>query len=413
MTNECFVVAFVSGKGGTGKTTLTANFAVELASASRARPGDILESKNRVLVIDNDYATGGASYLLAGGERLRSGSESSMIRPTSCFYDCYANHIPPPQVTPLRLLFEDKTVGEFQVDVLLNSLAWWKAPLPGSISEDEQTEIILEPHAEGFIDRKLLPYYEALMGRFRREYDYIIIDSRGGADTRASVAAVVADSIVIVTEPGEVAGKQDMSFVHSLRTLALQIGRSVGGVSVIYNRVLGSERDQRRERRPSDLTVIGRLPISETVVECYRNTELVFERRPLDPFCIEAVRAFEARFPGEVGLCQLRSKRAKALLAIRQTAQHASQILTRTVVFIALLLGVWLVMLTGRPTITWLGGIVPLVFFSGGVLIATSVHETIAAEKRATRISWIVLGIAALILSLFLSVNLSVLISRL
>jgi hypothetical protein len=157
MTNECFVVAFVSGKGGTGKTTLTANFAVELASASRARPGDILESKNRVLVIDNDYATGGASYLLAGGERLRSGSESSMIRPTSCFYDCYANHIPPPQVTPLRLLFEDKTVGEFQVDVLLNSLAWWKAPLPGSISEDEQTEIILEPHAEGFIDRKLLP----------------------------------------------------------------------------------------------------------------------------------------------------------------------------------------------------------------------------------------------------------------
>jgi len=33
MTNECFVVAFVSGKGGTGKTTLTANFAVELASA--------------------------------------------------------------------------------------------------------------------------------------------------------------------------------------------------------------------------------------------------------------------------------------------------------------------------------------------------------------------------------------------
>jgi hypothetical protein len=251
------------------------------------------------------------------------------------------------------------------------------------------------------------------MGRFRREYDYIIIDSRGGADTRASVAAVVADSIVIVTEPGEVAGKQDMSFVHSLRTLALQIGRSVGGVSVIYNRVLGSERDQRRERRPSDLTVIGRLPISETVVECYRNTELVFERRPLDPFCIEAVRAFEARFPGEVGLCQLRSKRAKALLAIRLTAQHASQILTRTVVFIALLLGVWLVMLTGRPTITWLGGIVPLVFFSGGVLIATSIHETIAAEKKAARISWIVLGIAALILSLFLTVNLSVLISRL
>ena len=413
MTNECFVVAFVSGKGGTGKTTLTANFAVELASASRARRGEILESKNRVLVIDNDYATGGASYLLAGGERLRSGGESSMIRPTSCFYDCYANHIPPNQVTPLRLLFEDKTAGEFQVDVLLNSLAWWRAPLPGSISEDEQPEIVLEPHAEGFIDRNLLPYYEALMVRFRQEYDYIIIDSRGGADTRASVAAVIADSIVIVTEPGDVAGKQDMSFVHSLRSLAQQIGRSVGGVSVIYNRVLGSERDQRKERRTSDLTVIGRLPISETVVQCYRNTELVFERKPLDPFCIEAVRAFEARFPGEVGLCQLRSKQAKTLLAIRDFAQHASQILARILVFVALLLGIWLVMLSGQPTILWLCGIVPLVLLGGGVLIATGVQGAIAAERPAGRIAWIALGALALLLSLFIAIELGILISRL
>jgi cellulose biosynthesis protein BcsQ len=412
MTNECFVVAFVSGKGGTGKTTLTANFAIELASASRARRGEILESKNRVLVIDNDYATGGASYLLAGGERLRSGVESNMIRPNSCFYDCYSNHIPANLVAPLRLLFEDKTVGEFQVDVLLNSLAWWKAPLPGSVSEEEQTEIVLEPQAEGFMDRNLLPYYESLMARFRREYDYIIIDSRGGADTRASVAAVVADSIVIVTEPGEVAGKQDMSFVQSLRTLAQQIGRSVGGVSIIYNRVLGSERDQRREKRPSDLTVIGRLPISETVVQCYRNTELVFERKPLDPFCIEAIRAFDARFPGEVGLCQLRSKQAKTLLAIRTFAQHASQILARAVVFIALLLGIWLVMLSGHPTPLWLATMIPMVLFGGGVLVATGVNESIVAEKWFPRTLWILLGTCALVLALFISVELGILISH-
>jgi len=412
MTNECFVVAFVSGKGGTGKTTLTANFAIELASASRARRGEILESKNRVLVIDNDYATGGSSYLLAGGERLRSGVESNMIQPNSCFYDCYSNHIPPNLVAPLRLLFEDKTVGEFQVDVLLNSLAWWRAPLPGSMSEDEQPEIALEPHAEGFMDRNLLPYYESLMGRFRKEYDYIIIDSRGGADTRASVAAVVADSIVIVTEPGDVAGKQDLSFVHSLRTLSQQIGRSVGGVSIIYNRVLGSERDQRKEKRPSDLTVIGRLPISETVVQCYRNTELVFERKPLDPFCIEAIRAFESRFPGEVGLCQLRSKRAKLLLAVRTIAYRSSQVLARLVVFLALLLGIWLVMLAGQPNGLWLASMIPMVLFGGGVLIATGVHQATGAEKLFPRILWGLLGTCALGLSLFIAVELGILISR-
>jgi len=145
----------------------------------------------------------------------------------------------------------------------------------------------------------------------------------------------------------------------------------VGGVSIIYNRVLGSERDHRKERRANDLTVIGRLPISETVVQCYRNTELVFERKPLHPFCIEALRAFEARFPGEVGLCQLRSRQAKTLLAIREFAQHTSQILARALVFVALLLGISLLMLAGQPTPQWLFGIIPLVLFGGGVLIAT------------------------------------------
>jgi hypothetical protein len=280
------------------------------------------------------------------------------------------------------------------------------------MSEDEQPEIALEPHAEGFMDRNLLPYYESLMGRFRKEYDYIIIDSRGGADTRASVAAVVADSIVIVTEPGDVAGKQDLSFVHSLRTLSQQIGRSVGGVSIIYNRVLGSERDQRKEKRPSDLTVIGRLPISETVVQCYRNTELVFERKPLDPFCIEAIRAFESRFPGEVGLCQLRSKRAKLLLAVRTIAYRSSQVLARLVVFLALLLGIWLVMLAGQPNGLWLASMIPMVLFGGGVLIATGVHQATGAEKLFPRILWGLLGTCALGLSLFIAVELGILISR-
>ncbi|MEO0448665.1 MAG: ParA family protein, partial [Verrucomicrobiota bacterium] len=250
MSNECFVVALVSGKGGTGKTTLTANFGVELASAWRGRGIELSEEKNRVLVIDNDYATGGASYLLAGGERLKTGVESQMIQPQTCFYDCYSRRIPPQDVTPLRLLFEDRTMGEFEVHVLLNSLGWWKTPLPEMMDEGESP--MPETESAGFVDRELLPYYESLIEHFRLFYDYIIIDSRGGADMRASVAAVVADSIVIVTEPGEVAEKQDLSFVQSLRMLAAQIDRRVGGVSVIYNRVLENEKKTRD--RSSDLT---------------------------------------------------------------------------------------------------------------------------------------------------------------
>jgi hypothetical protein len=170
---------------------------------------------------------------------------------------------------------------------------------------------------------------------------------------------------------------------------------------------------RRKEKRPSDLTVIGRLPISETVVQCYRNTELVFERKPLDPFCIEAIRAFESRFPGEVGLCQLRSKRAKLLLAVRTIAYRSSQVLARLVVFLALLLGIWLVMLAGQPNGLWLASMIPMVLFGGGVLIATGVHQATGAEKLFPRILWGLLGTCALGLSLFIAVELGILISRL
>jgi len=414
MASECYVVAFVSGKGGTGKTTLTANFAVELASAARSRGGDLAGAKNRVLVIDNDYATGGASYLLAGGERLRAGAESAMIRGSSCFYDCYAGQIPPERVTPLRLLFEHPSVGEFQVDVLLNSLAWWKAPLPDSFGEEEALDIALEANAEGFIDRHLLPYYEAMMERFRGEYDYILIDSRGGADTRASVAAVVADSIVIVTEPGDVAGKQDMSFVHSLRTLAEQIGRHVGGVSVIYNRVLGTDRNQPREGRAAELAVIGRLPISETVVQCYRNTELVFERRPLDPFCIEAVRAFEARFPGEVGLCQLRRKRALTLLGVRRFSAATVGVLVRISVFLAVALGgtlAWFGLSTTTSSWWWTSFLL-LVLTAAGTLAFSCVGRAAGSEKSGPIIGWIAAAGGALILLVLLALQLGPLLLR-
>jgi len=409
MSDDCFVVALVSGKGGTGKTTLTANFAVELASAPRVRAGDGAGEKNRVLVIDNDYATGGTSYLLAGGERLKTGAESQLIAPQTCFYDCYARRIPAPQVTPLRLLFEDKSVGEFEIHVLLNSLNWWKTPLPDFVDESEQPLVALETSTDGFLDWELLPYYEHLIAHFRRFYDFIIIDSRGGADTRASVAAVVADSVVIVTEPGDVAGKQDVSFVQSLRSLAEQIDRRVGGVSVIYNRVLANEK--RTRDRNSDLTVIGRLPISQNVVQCYRNTELIFERRPLDPFCIEAIKAFEARFPGIKGICQTRRKWARTYLRLKNFCEDAGGVLKRATVAASLILGIGVTVLAGgtilrsEETVSWIGFFLPLLaVFAGGVLGFGAWRNAFDTDRRPQQIVWGSAGTLAVLASIVLAV---------
>ena len=385
------------------KTTLTANFAVELASSRHENSPEGKDWKNRVLVIDNDYATGGASYLLAGGERLKSGAEAGMIHPQTCFYDCYSQKIPPGNVSPLRLMFEAPAVGEFEVAVLLNNLAWWKTPLA---AHDEVELPEIEPDAEGedFLDRNLLPYYEELMSRFRREYDFILIDSRGGADTRASVAAVVADSVVIVTEPGEVAGKQDLSFVQTLHSLAQAVNREVGDVSVVYNRVLDSERH--RVGRDSVLSVIGRLPISQNVVEAYRNTLLIFESKPLDPFCIEAVRTFESRFPNQRGICHAKRNVAEMLLRIRNFCANATSILQWSVVALVVVLAfglLWFLPKSGPQwdgALTWLSIALPIAALgAGGVFAFGGFRNAFEFSNRAKQIGWCVGGVGLLIVS--------------
>ncbi len=403
MNDDCFVVAFVSGKGGTGKTTLTANFAVELASAKHLASPEGKDWKNRILVIDNDYATGGASYLLAGGERLKSGAEAGMIHPQTCFYDCYTQKIPPSEVSPLRLMFEAPAVGEFEVAVLLNNLAWWKTPLAAH-DEIELPDIEPDGEGEGFLDKSLLPYYEALMERFRREYDFIFIDSRGGADTRASVAAVVADSVIIVTEPGEVAGKQDLSFVHTLHSLAQAVHREVGDVSIIFNRVLDSERD--KVGKGSLLNVVGKLPISQNVVEAYRNTQLIFETKPLDAFCIEAVKSFEKCFPNQKGICHAKRNLAETLLRMRNFCADATSVLQWSVMglIVVLSLGLlWFLPGSGSElpgALGWLGIALPIAALGAGAVFAFGgLRNAFDGNHRSKQIGWSVGGVGLLIVS--------------
>lgn len=383
MSNDCIVVAFVSGKGGTGKTTLTANFALELASSIKTSvSGHRDNRKNRVLVIDNDYATGGTSYLLAGGERLKSGEEASKIQSNACFYNCYAQGISPEDVAPLGLIFDDPSVGEFAIDVLLNSLAWWRNSVSDT-SEEAIPGIADRAKAESFVDHDLLPYYEQLLERFRENYDFILIDSRGGADTRASVAAVVADAIIIVSEPGEVAAKQDSSFVEALHQMAAEIGGGVGPIGLILNRVLTSERDRGLRK---EVKVIGRLPISDRVVECYRNTELIFDRSPADPFCIAALEAYKHWFPHEKGVCQARMRRARWVMDLRNSVVQLQSYLTWFMAIFAVAGGGAMVFFTLRDgAVDRYGWLQPALILAGVMGLALIVMLSIRAFTTRRR----------------------------
>lgn len=407
-TEECYVLTFISGKGGTGKTTITANFAAELASSTHRSEPKKGGRKNRILVIDNDYATGGASYLLAGGERLKTGAEAELIVAESCFYDCYTEGISPSRAKPLRLVFEAPRVGEYRVDVMLNSLDWWKPPekepepdsgeendepiIEGDEVLSDEAEIPAEPTPEklAFSDTKLLDYYQQLLSRFRTEYDYILIDCRGGAETRASIAALLADSVVTVTEPGDIAYKQDETLFRSLYQLSQKLNIPLDNVSLLYNRVLRSDEVVQVE---GEFKIAGTLPLSEAVVNCYRNSQLIFEHKPFDRFSRSALNTIQEFFPHCKGIGHHSRFTAKAFSLVPHFLKASNNILR---IALAVLVFVLFMGLAFAPPLIWA---LPVTIFVAGCTLGFSVLlKSIKKYPKQEYIGWLVGGIALILL---------------
>ena len=413
---ECYILSFISGKGGTGKTTITANFAAEFASSIHHAETDRKQGrKNRVLVIDNDYATGGASYLLAGGERLKSGAEADLIIAESCFYDCYTEGISPTRAKPLRLVFEAPRVGEYRVDVMLNSLDWWKPPEqpenPDGAAENaeagaegeeiltDEAEIAPEPTPEklAFSDTKLLDYYQQLLSRFRNEYDYILIDCRGGAETRASLAALLADSVVVVTEPGDIAYKQDETLFRSLYQLSQKLKIPLENVSLLYNRVLRSDEVVQVE---GEFPIAGTLPLSEAVVNCYRNSQLIFEHKPFDRFSKQALSTIHEFFPHCKGIGYHSRFTAKAFGLMSPFLRFSNGVLGIALGVLVFILSMGLGF---APALIW---ILPLTIFAASCTLGfTLLLQSIKKHPDQEYIYWLVGGALVLLLGTVASVS--------
>ncbi|MEO0448414.1 MAG: hypothetical protein AAF191_20305 [Verrucomicrobiota bacterium] len=139
------------------------------------------------------------------------------------------------------------------------------------------------------------------------------------------------------------------------------------------------------------------------------NAQLIFERRPLDPFCIEAVKAFEARFPGVRGICQTRRKWARTYLQIRNLCTDASEVLSRGLVLVTLILVVGVVVLAGggslksHGVLTWLRVLVPIASLcAGGILGCSALKKAFFTDLRPQQVLWSTAGAVALGLSFWM-----------
>jgi len=274
------VLCFVSAKGGTGKTILSATAAYLL-----------MRSDMRVLVIDADFSTRGLSlYLL--GSILQSGD--LIIRQRNCLAEAVLSEIKVEEVEPLSLLRE----GIAYQAIISNEKVW-----KGGVPDDRFLGGVTSSGSE--MPPLVINYYNflnKLCKRFRKEFDYIIIDTRGGYDFTSAAPALVADGYIVVIEADKISVEQVAGFKEKIDEFANMIGDKTGDKKeaflkgFIINKAIFSPEDM---GFPEDLLrryeakTFGVIPFDRNAIRAYqlKDVPLSFEKYQDSNFCFYTLKA--------------------------------------------------------------------------------------------------------------------------
>ena len=200
---------FLSGKGGTGKTTISTSLALALASTGR-----------KVLIIDGDVGLR-CCDLLMGMEDQIMYDAGDILEKRCDFQDAAAVH---PHFPSLRLLSAPQMLT------------------PGDISKKDMTSLIAQ---------------------VRDEFDDILIDCPAGIGRGIKNLWQAADDAIIVTTP------DDASLRAAERASSLLFERRQMHASLILNRVDRFLIRVREEAKPADIVARLDLPLLGIVPESY------------------------------------------------------------------------------------------------------------------------------------------------
>jgi cellulose biosynthesis protein BcsQ len=273
------VYTFVSGKGGVGKTVITATTAFLLIKAGQ-----------RAVVVDCDFATRGLSLYLLGRE-IYDGSHLELSR-DNCLADVLLQGGKPSEIRPRQV-----HRGSEIYNIVFSNYDVWRGGKP-SLGVNS-----LEWMADGDIPeidvKSYLLFLTELCDRLKKEYAYVLLDTRGGADPTSGVPAAIADGYIIVVEADQIAVDQVFGLTTAIDQLGARFEIQPALLGYIINKTPVSPDDPTISNALIGLyggSSFGAIPLDREVPRAYQRKNIPTDVSPSSDFAYFSLLATERLF---------------------------------------------------------------------------------------------------------------------
>ena len=288
MTNgEPFKIAIASGKGGTGKTTLSTNLSAYIAEQEEVVLADLdVEEPNSGL-----FFTGKLIHSEDNFKMIPQWNESKCTLCNLCQEVCNFHAVI--QLGPTILVFPELCHSCYACSELCPTDALPMIPKKtGELSEFQNNKLhFIESRLE-IGEEQAVPSISKLKKYVNHKFDAVkvqIFDAPPGTSCPVIEATKDVDFVVLVTEPTPF-GLHDLRLsVETLRTLKKPFG-------VVINRFGIGNDDVLYYCQKEDIPVLAKIPNSRKIAELYSSGNLIYKEMPEIKTSLQTIFDFIIQF---------------------------------------------------------------------------------------------------------------------
>jgi len=245
-------IAFLSGKGGTGKTSIAASISYVLAHCGF-----------KTLIVDIDLFTYGMTFYSLG-------------------------EYPKKNQRSLSQIFADNNEDSFIDPILItNTFTNGNLFLLPSISSKDFTsnQLYLGDRYNSLKELciKLKQILEFVITKHK--FEYILIDTRGGTDHTNIGAAFAAKEYIVITEPDKPSWEMGKMLIDTIDEAETKEGMEIKRTGFVINKnVLPANEIEAYLQKIWKTPHFGTIPLDENVIKCFQEKKVAIDAETKCPF---------------------------------------------------------------------------------------------------------------------------------